>query len=449
VPLVIAGLAAGSGIGMEVAAQGQAPATTLAIARVAVIDVDAGIIRPDLTVLIRDGHILDVGRDVRIPDGAEIVDGTGKFLLPGLWDMHVHLSYARASALPVLAANGVTGVRDMGGALAELDRWNSKVTDGLLVGPVILRSGPALNRQEASIHHLAVENAEQARTAVRTLHKVGVDFIKVYRGLPRDAFVAVAEEAARLGLQFGGHVPESVSPAEASDAGLASVEHMETLFEGTFATEHAGENQAVAIAHWRTTEAERLFALFKANGTMVTPTLVANSQVLKLLQTTALDSRTRYIARSAREEAQRTLSGLRPTAAQMLDEFGPILREQQSVAALLSRVGVRLLAGTDLSFLHVPGFSLHDELALMVDSGIPIVEALRSATVNPAAVLRLPDAGKVAAGMRADLVLLTANPLEDIRNTQRIDAVVLRGRYMGRERLNQVLEEAALLADAN
>jgi hypothetical protein len=175
----------------------------LAITHVTVIDAEAGIVLADRTVAIRADRIVSVETNGPVPPHATVIDGRGMFLIPGLWDMHVHLSYARSSALPMLVANGVTGVRDMGGDLGELDRWKTQIADNVLVGPSI----------------------------VRALHKVGVDFVKIYRDLPRDAFFAAAHEANTLPLPFSGHVPESVSPAEASNAGQASIEHLETLFE--------------------------------------------------------------------------------------------------------------------------------------------------------------------------------------------------------------------------
>lgn len=400
-----------------------------------------------MTVVIQDGRIVGLEEsDAPVPDAAEVVDGRGRFLMPGLWDMHVHLSYARTSALPALVANGVTGVRDVGGDLAEIDRWRVQITGDTLVGPIIVRAGPMLNGMEFKTYQLAVADAVEARTAVRTLQKVGVDFIKLHRRTSREAFLAIADEARRLDLPVIGHVPMTVSPAEASDAGQASIEHTETLFEGTFAAEHAGPGQAAEISRWRATDAAGLFATFVRNGTMVAPTLIAQEHVARLLESRDPDPRERYIARSARQEAERTLAGVPPEA--FLRERKPVLGEIRAVTGLMSRSGVKLLAGSDLSFLHPPGFSLHDELVLLVESGVTTADALRAATVHPAELFRWQDAGRVAAGMRADLVLLDANPLDDIRNTQRIRAVVLRGKYLDRQALDRLLRQAEQIAES-
>jgi imidazolonepropionase-like amidohydrolase len=430
------------------AQQNRSGSRALAISHVGVIDTNAGTVKPDMTVIVQDGRIVSVDRStaVRAPSGAEIVDGRGKFLIPGLWDMHVHLSYARVSALPALVANGVTNVRDMGSDLAEIDRWRAQIADNTLVGPTIIRAGPMLNGKEFNRYQLEVDNEAEARTAVRTLQKVGVDFIKLHRRTSREAYFAIADEAKKIGLPFTGHVPVTVSPGEASDAGQASIEHTATLFEGTFATDYSGKDQAAEIARWRATDASALFTKFVRNGTFVDPTLVAQEYLVRRIESGSPDPNDRYIAASARQEADKTLV---PEAKKSLLESKAVLREMRAVTALMNRAGVILLAGTDLSYLHPPGFVLHDELALLVESGLSAAEALRTATLNPARLLRLPDAGIIAPNARADLVLLDGNPLDDIRNTQRIRAVVLRGKYFNRGSLDGLLDEAARRAATN
>jgi imidazolonepropionase-like amidohydrolase len=417
----------------------------LAITHVAVIDTATGAAIPDMTVVVDNGRIASVGKGEG-PRGAEVVDGRGKFLMPGLWDMHVHLSLARVSALPGLVANGVTSVRDMGSDLAELDRWRGQVADNVVTGPSIVRAGPILNGQESNRYHLVVGDASEARMAVRTLRKVGVDFIKLHRRTSRDAYFAIAAEAKQLRLPFSGHVPITVSPLEAADAGQASIEHTETLFEGTFATAHEGRDFVAEIANWRTTDAPALFAAFVRNGTRVDPTLVAQDQLVRTVEATSPDARARYIAASARLEAEKTLGA---DMRKIVRERPPLLKELQAVTGLMHRAGVVLVAGTDTSIFHPPGFSLHDELALLVASGLSAADALRAATVNAAAMFPSENAGIVAPGKRADLVLLDANPLEDIRHTQRISAVILRGRLLNKQSLDRLLAEAARLAAIN
>jgi imidazolonepropionase-like amidohydrolase len=194
----------------------------------------------------------------------------------------------------------------------------------------------------------------------------------------------------------------------------------------------------------RATYANTLFARFAHNGTFVDPTLVAQEYFVELIEKGKPDLHTRYMAASARAEADKMLG---PEAKKSLLESKPMLLELRAVTGLMNRAGVVLLAGTDMSFVRPPGFVLHDELVLLVQSGLTAAEALRAATVNPARLLRYQDAGIIAPGAAADLVLLDSNPLDDIRNTQRIRAVVLRGKYLDREALNKLLAAAARLAE--
>jgi imidazolonepropionase-like amidohydrolase len=422
----------------------------VAITHVNVIDTIAGTTMPDMTVFIRGDRIVSVEKaGAGDPRQSEIVNGRNKFLIPGLWDMHVHLSYARVSALASLVANGVLYARDMGSDLAELDRWRSQIADNVLVGPTVFRAGPILNGMEFNTYQLAVTNEAEGRMTVRALKKTGVDFIKVHRRTSRDAYFGIVNEAKMLGLPVTGHVPVTVSPAEASDAGQASLEHTETLFEGTFATEHAGQDLNAETARWRETGSSALFNTLVRNGTAVDPTLSALAGLAQLLEAAKPDPRIRYVAVSARQEAEKSLGAVRPNAARVLIELKPRIRELQAVTGALHRAGVKLLSGTDLSFLAVPGFSLHDELELLTAAGLSPAEALRTATVNPSGLFPAHNAGSIAPGRRADLVLLDANPLTDITNTQRINAVVLRGTPMNRKSLDQLLSDAAKLAAIN
>ena len=350
-PRVVASLFAA----LTVAASAQPPdagSRPLVITHVTVIDTVGGTAVPDAAVLIREGRIVSVDKNGPVPPGAEIVDGRGKFLMPGLWDMHVHLSYARASALPLLVANGVTGVRDMGSDLAEIDRWRAEIAANIRVGPSIVRAGPILNAREFNTYQLAIANAADARMAVRTLKKVGVDVIKTHRQTSRDAYFAAADEAKTLGLPFSGHIPVTVSPADAADAGAASIEHVLTLFEGTFATEHAGQDLAAEIARWRkTAEAGALFAKFARNGTALDATLVTLTYLVDVMESGKPDPNTRYIAASARRSGDQQLADARRDPKTFVQERKPLDAEFQAVTGLMHRAGVSVVTGTDAARL--------------------------------------------------------------------------------------------------
>jgi imidazolonepropionase-like amidohydrolase len=368
---------------------------------VTVIDATGTPAQPGMTVVIRDGLIARIGKtgSVSVPAGSLVVQGRGKYLIPGLWDMHVHLT---EDDLAPLVANGVTGVRDMGNVLADVDAWRGRIAARALVGPRIFRVGPILNGEEFGPEQLAIHTEAEARTAVRVLKKVSVDAIKVHTMLPREAYFALADEARKLAIPFVGHVPQSVAPFEASNAGQASLEHIQTLFEGQFPPKPDSEPQ--------------LFALFAKNGTVFDPTLVTYRGSTQ--------------AQNVDPALLRDYPDLLPGRQKLFARFVELV-------GLMNRAGVTLLTGTDLSgFKWIsPGASLHDELALFVDAGLTPMEALQTATRNPARFLHV-EAGTIEVGKRADLVLLDANPLADIRNTRRISAVVLDGTLFDRTRLD-------------
>jgi imidazolonepropionase-like amidohydrolase len=417
----------------------------LAISGVTVIDPNGGTAVSGATVVVREGRITSIGADTVIPRDATKIDGRRKFLMPGLWDMHVHLGFARASAFPAFVANGVTAVRDLGGELAEIDRWRTEIATGTRVGPLIVRVGPMLVGQNPLRFQLLIETPEQGRDTVRRLHADGVDQIKV-KSMARDVYFAVMAEAHALGLSVTGHVPETLSPREASDAGQ-SVEHVSTLFDGTL---RPRKDFVREVALWRgTDEARELFQRFVRNGTYVDATLVPYERLTNRLVAGLPDPDWPYTAASARAEAEKQMGRVRYDAGPQPRIDNPEVRELQAVTRMLHDAGVKLLAGTDVSFVNAPGFSLHDELELLVAAGLPPVAALRAATSTPGAMFPKLETGSIAPGRRADLVLLDANPLIDIRNARRIHAVILAGKFFDRPALDRLLAEALKLAEKN
>lgn len=433
------------------AASGQAPASppSLAIAHVTIIDTRGGPLEPDRTVVIRDGRIASIEPGgAAVSKGTTVVDGRGRFLIPGLWDMHVHLSWTKESALPALLANGVTCVRDLGGRLPEIDEWRTRIAAGLIAGPRIFRAGPILNGKSFNPFQMVPGNPDESRGVVRALKQVGVDFIKVHRRIPRDSYFAILDEARKQNLQLVGHIPMTVTPEEASDAGQATIEHTETLFEGTFAAAMKDSDLPAAIRRFRSDAADKLFARFAANKTVVDPTLVAYHAVLVGSDPSAPpDPRDRYVAQSFKDEARKKAE---PVSAEQLAAYRQTFVELCEVVRQMNRAGVTLIAGSDVAATRIPGFTLQEELTLLAGCGLTPLQALQAATWNAAKVLNATaDFGAVAAGKRADLVLLDGNPLEDIRNTQRIAAVVFGGKLLRRADLDALLAEAEQRAKNN
>ena len=455
----IAALAVGAIATAQTAAPNVAQSSGVAIVHVAVIDVATGTARTDQTVLIRGTRIISVqpSKDARIPSDTRIIDATGKYLIPGLWDSHVHLSYLGACALPVFVANGVTALRDAGARLDEIQEWRRQIAGGELVGPLIKAAGPNLESadwlsrayrlapQSHPIWHwgprLAVDGPSSARTVVDSLSRLGVDFVK-FRNLPRATFLAIAREAKRRGLPLAGHAPHGTSILEAADSGMTSIEHAETV---TLALDTA----SVAI---RT----RAFAELVKTSTFVTPTLIterANWLPSDSAHRALIDDSAGTHDASRKYVSARTI-GLWREAMELnakgddgSTDWNDLYRRQVADTRLADEAGVRLLAGTDVggAIGLYAGTSLHDELHLMVrDGGVSPTRALQSATMNPAAFFKLHrERGTITPGMAADLVLLDANPLADIDNVRRVRAVVLMGRVLQRAVLDQLLAGVA------
>jgi imidazolonepropionase-like amidohydrolase len=422
----------------------------LALTHVTVIDVTGAPSMPEMTVLIEGNRISAIGKSgaVRVPRGARVLNATGKYLIPGLWDMHVHLSWTTASALPLLVANGVTSVRDMGGRLSEIDDWRTKIAAGLLVGPRISRAGPILNGKKFNVYQMVTGNPDETRGVVRALKEVGVDFLKTHRRMPRDSYFALIDEAKKQGLTLVGHIPMTVTPEEASDAGQVTIEHTETLFEGTFATANKDRKIPEAIRKFRAEDADKLFARFVKNHTVVDPTLSAYYSIIESLDPSLPPNPlSRYVALSLKKEAEKQKQ---PVSAADLAEWKETFAELREVARQMHRSGVTLVTGSDIAGTRVPGFSLQKELGFLVEAGLTPLQALQAATLTPAKVLnKANDLGTIETGKLADLILLDRNPLDDIRNTQRISAVILNGKLLDRKALDRLLLEAEQNAQKN
>ena len=405
------------------------------------------------TVLIRGDRIADVVEQgmAEIPAGAQTIDATGKFLIPGLWDMHMHLSYVSEHALPLLLANGVTAICDMGGDLEEIDRWREEIRKETRVGPRILRAGPVLDgpRTEEGKYRLTVNNPDEGRKAVQALKERGVDFIKVYHFLSRDSYFAIAGEAKKQRIAFDGHIPNGVSPQEASDAGQRRLEHTTVMLQSTIALQKkegrsSKELTAQAFDTLLGPEGAAWFQTMVKNGSWHTPTLVlARSFLLRAELSAKPDDRRKYVAPIVKEHWEKNNPVPQNVSEQAMAERRQALQKMIDVVRVMHKAGVQMLAGTDPPTRDVfPGFSLHDELGLLVDAGFSPREALETATANPAKCLGLSESqGALAKGKVADLVLLDADPIVDIANTRKIAGVVAAGKYFARPALDELLRK--------
>lgn len=428
----------------------EAQQSVLALTNVTVIDTTGVRANERATVVITGDRITEIGEPdkLSIPRGAQTVDGTGKYLLPGLWDMHMHLSFVSESALPLLIANGVTGICDMGGDLDQIDQWREQIAKGTRPGPRIIRAGPVLDgpRKEEGLYRLTINNPAEARPAVESLKKRGVDFLKVYHFLSRDSYFALAAEAKKQGISFSGHIPNGVSPREASDAGQRRLEHTAVLLQALIALENKeGRTQkqltADAFDKLAGEEGTALFQAMAKNGTWHAPTLVvAQSFLLRPEMAAKPDDRRKYIAGITKEHWEKHNPVPQNISAEDMAERKKALEKMFGIVGAMRRAGVSILAGTDPPTRDVfPGFSLHDELALLVRAGLSPLEAIQAATLNAAKCLGLDSYGTVEKGKLADLVLLEADPLAAIANTQKIAAVIVAGKFLPKAALQEML----------
>ena len=400
----------------------------------------------DATVLIEGGRITAVGPSTtRIPTRARIIEGMGKFLIPGLWDMHVHTAVpAGEPLLPLYIANGITGVRDMGGDLATINGWRRRILGGTLVGPRIVASGPYLQGGDAALPHFVVTTPRQAQAAIDSLAAARAYFVKVHEMIPRDAFFAVARAARARGLRLAGHLQGGITIEEAVDSGQRSVEHMGGLRNVCSAGDSVRLSAASAIHRYTLAECtvagasaeDATYRHLAHRDVWLTPTLVA-LEMLAAFPSERLPSDTlaHYLPNALREAMASALempNDLPPDAAVL---GRALWQKRLAVVNALSKANVRLLAGTDAPLPNsIPGFGMHAELEAMVQAGLSPAQALRAATAEPGRYFATDSIGVIRAGAVADLVLLDADPLEDIRNTRRIAWVVAAGRpYSARD----------------
>jgi imidazolonepropionase-like amidohydrolase len=439
---------------------------TLAFTHVNAIDATGSPVQPDMTVIVEGKRILRVGKskDVAVPKGAKLVDGRGKYLIPGLWDMHVHEIFGAwlpedEKVIPLLfVANGVTGVRDMGGDLEALKKWRARIAAGEMIGPRMVISGPMLDGPVPQFPSSApIKDAADGKQTVDYLKANGADFIKIQSLIPRDGYFAAADEAKKIGIVFAGHVPDKVRAVEASNAGQKSIEHLTGVFEGCSRVEDElmakprGPGRGRFLDTYDPGRATALIELFVKNQTWQVPTLYWEQGEWLIEQTNSgTDPLLKYAPAAWHERTWPMFTKDITTgwSSDPLPDRERFVQAEFKMVGEMHRAGVPILAGTDTAagVRVYPGFSLHQELELLVQAGLSPMEALQAATLNAGKYLGIPDTGTIREGKRADLVLLDANPLEQIGNTRKIQSVVLAGRYFSRADLDGLLhqvEEAA------
>jgi hypothetical protein len=414
--------------------------TPLLVTDVAILDPADGTVTTHQDVLIEDGRVTKVG--TALEADADVLDGAGSVAVPGLWDMHVHTF--DETTLPKFLADGVTGIRHMGGAPIHA-QWRNRLRASDWAAPRMVFASPIVDGPRPSRPgSIAVADADDGRAAIAKCVADKAEFVKVYSQLPADAYAAIADACVTAGIPFAGHVPFEVPIATAARSGQRGIEHLDGLALGTSTDEAeirrelstldsrdpatmfdllSRLNHRAATTHDPSRLAE-LCQVFLDHGTWHGPTLaVLQAKATVGTPDFPLTPYLQDIEPMLRPAWERVGSWTPDDATK--DREQAVFQHSLHLVRELHRAGVPLLAGTDT---FVPGHSLHDELALLVRAGLTPLDALRAATIAPARFLGVADRfGAIAPGMAGDLVLLDANPLDDIANTRRVRAVVLGG----------------------
>ncbi len=397
------------------------------------------------TLLIQSERIVKVLEPgAPLPAQVESVELEGRYVLPGFWDLHTHLAMADSSAPALLVTQGVTGVRDLGGLLDEVDGLRAKIDAGDVLGPRIVRTGPTLNGAQNGSHHRVIKTPTEAREAVEALSQAGVDLLKTHNATDRETYFALLRAARDHGLEVAGHVPTTVDPVEACEAGHGSIEHIATIFEGTYIARFESELEAfLALPTWLEEDASRLVDCFAERGTLFVPTLRAYEYRAEAAQAyDNPDPGWRYVSEAGWKSWR---EGSQPTEMDRLERVIELRRSLvevgQALAKRLHDAGAPIGTGTDVASPGLlPGFDLHAEIRLLGEAGFTPRSALRAATRGPgkgAGGDRLQ--GQLVIGAPADLVVLGGDAFESLEALDRIEGVTLRGRYLDRAELDAAL----------
>lgn len=397
-------------------------------------------------------------KPIRVDQSTVRIDGSSKFLIPGLWDMHGHFTWNYEDTTPLLIANGVIGLREMWGDIATVHQIRAKNEAGVIITPEIYTSGSIIDGDPPAWSGSAVVSSEASvKREIQQQIEQGVDFLKVYSLLSREAYFQIASEAKQKRIPFAGHIPEVINAFEAVDADQKSIEHMINILESCVMD--SSEYLSLVETYGMRSEEVRQFTIdaFDQNNFKRLNHKLAQSDswlcpTLTVLKAFSYLNDSTFTRDQRMEYLPSYISGGWRTAGGRSETYWQTMRDRfefyQEIIGQMQNEGVKFLAGTDFpNPFCLPGFGIHDELDLLVESGFSPQEALACATVNPAIFLdKTKDYGDIDTGKIASLVLLNDNPLEAIQNTRKIEAVFLKGKYFKQLQLESLLNKAALMA---
>jgi imidazolonepropionase-like amidohydrolase len=430
------------------AAEPPAAPRVIAIVGARVIPMTGEQVLDDATVLVADGVIRAVGTadTVKIPQGARVIGAQGKFLLPGLSEMHAHVpsgptpAYARDDVLFLWAANGVTVARGMLGAPEHL-QLRADLAAHRVLGPRLITAGPSFNGN-------SVKSPEQGAQMVREQKAAGYDFLKLHPGLSRESFLAIAQTAREVGIEFGGHVSQAVGVQLALEQEQQAIDHLDGYLLAVVppaAREGQDPNNAGLVMKFDPALLPEVVRMTRAAGTWMVPTQTLYENLFGSVSVAELEARPeiRYVPRKLREQYAGSKRQISDNPSVTADFGRRYVDTRRQLIRAFHDGGVGMLLGSDSpQTYNIPGFATHRELVAMVAAGLTPYEALRTATAAPAEFFGARGKfGTIVAGAEADLVLLKSDPLQDIANTQSIEGVMVRGRWLDRAYLDSGLRD--------
>lgn len=442
-------------------------AQTTLIKNAVIVDVEKGKLLNNRQLLINNGIITVISKSKTLLRADSVIDAKGMYLIPGLWDFHTHI-WNDATTIPLLIANGVTGVRGMFEDVNNVKRWRQNMSDGKYPSLSIFSAGPIVDGPKPVWPgSVAVSNATQGRKVVDSLkNKLKVDFVKVYSLLGRDSYFAIADECKKQNIFFAGHVPNVLTVLEAARAGQSTQEHLYGFLEAasdSADTWFAYQRGEIKDSAWkqRSFRKQFLFRTFnekklesilkdiKRTNTWICPTLTVNRGIAYINDTSLLlDPRMAYMGKFMRDfwdyRKDFRFQSWKPVD---FEDNRTEFELKLKITGMIHKAGIPILAGTDFPNPHCyPGFGVHDELEWLVKAGLTPAEALQTATINPAKYMNnFATEGSIAVNKKANLVFLAANPLQNISNTKQIEMVMVNGKLFTKQQLEVMMESVKKL----
>ncbi|MBB1409088.1 MULTISPECIES: amidohydrolase family protein [Pseudoalteromonas] len=442
----------------------------IVIANATIIDVTTGQLSVEQSLAIRDGVIIKRANNSLKNNyiTENYIDANDQFLMPGLWDMHVHFGGGEAliaenkALLPLYLAYGITTVRDAAADLSEsVLSWREQINNNQLVGPTIYTSGPKLEGKDSIWPgDLEVETVEEMNAAIDTLDAMNVDFVKITdSALTPELYLKAVKEVKKRGYQISGHIPFSLSVTDVSNAGLDAIEHMTYLLKAAAINEPeisakvaSGELSyrsalPIVTANIDNQTALNKYAVLAQNNTAVVPTLIGGQITAYIDEDNHQDDEfLNYLGKGLKATYQWRVDRANKDTQDQIKQRKERFVKTAQLLPLAQQAGVSIIAGTDAGFLNsyiYPGLSLHQELAIFSDYGLTPLQTLQSATLaGPQFLGKTAQFGELTEGKTADIIFLTDNPLIDVRNTQKLTGVISHSRYYNKAALEQLKVDA-------